>query len=194
MDTDEIQEMERQVAALEWYHTIDLGNGIVTPGHYDHRPYLQYYGLPDDLTGKTALDIGTASGFFALEMERRGAVVIATDLPEWMSHDFGPVYQPDKTPEEGRLYLHEPFALARSVLGSKVEKRELNIYDLSPKTIGTFDLVFCGSLLLHLTDPVRALWRIRGVTRGLAIIATAICPLPTSEPLALFMGHHRGDT
>lgn len=194
MDAAKLQEIRLQVASLEWYHTIDLGHGIVTPGFYDHRTYLEFYGLPQDLSGKTALDIGAASGFFAFEMEKRGAKVVATDLPEWAAHDFAPIYEPDKTPEEGRRYLREPFALAKEVLGSQVEKREISIYDLSPQTLGTFDLVFCGSLLLHLTDAVRALWRIRSVTGEVAIIATAIEPEVGAEPLARFIGHHKGDT
>ncbi len=186
-------EIRRRVASLEWYHTIDLGNGILTPGHYDHRPYLRYYGLPADLSGKTALDIGAASGFFSFDLERRGARVTAVDLPQWMDHDFGPAYRPDKTPEEGLSYLREPFDLARSVLGSSVRKLELTVYDLSPETVGVHDFVFCGSLLLHVTDPVRGLAAIRTVTGEVAVIATALYQDGRSEKLALFAGHHRGD-
>ena len=191
MNASEIKELKRQVASLVWYHSIDLGHDIVTPGYFDHRPFLDYYGLPKDLSGKTALDIGAASGFFSFDLEKRGAKVTATDLPAWMNHDFGPVYQPDKSPDEGRRYLHDPFALAKRVLGSQVEKREINIYDISPQTMGTFDLVFCGSVLLHLTDPIKALWQIASVTREMAIIATVIHQDVDSEPLALFMGHHK---
>jgi tRNA (mo5U34)-methyltransferase len=82
MDPSEVDEVKRLVKSLDWYHTIDLGQGIITPGSYDHRSYLQFYGLPEDLAGKTALDIGAGSGFFAFEMERRGAKVTATDLPQ----------------------------------------------------------------------------------------------------------------
>ena len=69
----------------------------------------------------------------------------------------------------------------------------MSIYDLSPETVGRFDLVFCGSLLLHLSDPARALWQLQSVTRGQAIIATVIDPSPDPEPRALFVGHGRGD-
>jgi len=182
------------VNALEWYHTIDLGNGIVTPGHYDHRPYLCHYRLPDNLHGKRVIDIGTASGFFAFEFERRGASVLATDLPEWFEHDFGPNYQADKTVETGNVYLHQPFEVARQALDSKVTRKLINIYDLSPQTVGTFDLAFCGSVLLHLTDPIKALWKIASVTRDMAIIATAIDPQEPDRPIATLVGHQRGDT
>ena len=186
-------DLRRQVQTASWYHTLDLGNGIITPGAYDLGPYLHYYGLPDDLTGKSTLDIGTASGFFAFEMERRGAKVTAIDLPAWFDHDFGPRYVPDLTADEGLRYLQEPFMLAKQALGSRVEKLEMSIYDISPQTVGTYDLVFCGSLLLHLTDPIQALRRIRSVTREQAIIATAIVPDAGDEPVAHFRGHQRGD-
>src|SRR5262245_17699909 len=137
------------IGSLTWYHTIDLGDGLITPGIYDHRPYLARYDLPADLRGRTALDVGAASGFFAFELERRGAAVTTVDLPEWFDHDFGPLYQPDRDTEGGRTYLHEPLAIAARLLGSRVERRHLNVYDLSPETVGTFDLVFCGSLLIH---------------------------------------------
>jgi hypothetical protein len=70
----------------------------------------------------------------------------------------------------------------------------MNVYDLSPASVGEFDLVFCGSVLLHLMDPARALMRIQSVTRQAAVIATVLHPLATSEPLARFMGEPNGFT
>jgi tRNA (mo5U34)-methyltransferase len=181
------------IQALEWYHTIDLGNGIVTPGHYDHRPYLEHYKLPENLEGKRVIDIGAGSGFFSFEFERRGASVVATELPEWFDHDFGPNYQADKNLETGEVYLHQPFEIARQALGSQVGRKLINIYDLSPQTVGVFDLAFCGSVLLHLTDPLKAMWNIASVTHDLAIIATVIEPQDPEKPIATFKGHQRGD-
>jgi tRNA (mo5U34)-methyltransferase len=187
------EELRRQVAALPWYHTLDLGQGVVTPGFYDHRPYLAHYGLPPRLEGKTALDVGAASGFFSFELERRGARVTAVDLPTWHDHDFGPCYKADMDDQEAQRYLREPIMLARQALGSQIGRLEMNIYDLSPEVLGTFDLVFCGSLLLHLTDPAQALWRLKSVTGEQAIIATSIDPDDSPKPIAVFSGHHRGD-
>jgi tRNA (mo5U34)-methyltransferase len=188
------KKIEEQVKALIWYHTIDLGRGLETPGHYDHRTYVHHFGLPENLKGKTALDIGTASGFFAFEMEKRGAQVTATDLPRWTDHDFGPNYQPDRPLEELEKYLHEPFDLAKRLLRSKVEKLEINIYDLSPDIVGRFDIVFCSSVLLHLTDPIKALQRIHSLTREKAIICTAIDRDAQEEPWARFFGSLGGTT
>lgn len=193
-DTDSTRNLAERIKSVDWYHTIDLGNGIVTPGHYDHRPYLHLYGLPESLAGKTALDLGTASGFFAFELEKRGARVTATDLPEWYEHDFGPGYSIDKTPEGLQNYLVQPFEIAREALGSQVEKKFVNIYDVSPETVGEHDVVFCGSLLIHLSDPVKALWNIAGVTREKAIIATVIRPDEMDRPLAEFVGYNNADS
>jgi tRNA (mo5U34)-methyltransferase len=193
MENPNIAEITRQMNQLSWYHTIDLGNGLRTPGYFDHRPILHAFGLPKDLRGRTALDIGAASGFFTFELEKRGAQVTSTELPNWINHDFGPLHKQNGTLEEAQLFLHDPFLFAHKQLGSKAKRQLINIYDISPETVGVFDLVFCGSLLLHLTDPVKALWRIQSVTRELAIIETVIHPLDTDEPLALFNGKHHGD-
>jgi tRNA (mo5U34)-methyltransferase len=196
--TDTAQDFDPEITTLvssvPWYHTIDLGHGIVTPGIYDHRPYLHHYHLPDNLAGKRVLDIGAASGFFSFEFERRGAEVTATDLPAWFDHDFGPNYRADQTVETGQIYLHQPIQIAKAILRSKINQKYLNIYDITPETVGgVFDLVFCGSLLIHLTDPIKALWRIASVTGNKAVIATVIMPDADSRPLALLAGE-RGDS
>ena len=82
--------LARQVSDLTWYHTIELPHGIVTPGVYDHRPLLPYYGLPETVSGQRALDIATADGFWAFELERRGADVTAVDVAQFAEHDFPP--------------------------------------------------------------------------------------------------------
>src|SRR3954452_4256820 len=63
----------------EWWHVIDLPDGSTTPGAWDLRPLSEELPWPD-VHGKRCLDIGTADGFWAFEMERRGAAeVLATD-------------------------------------------------------------------------------------------------------------------
>ena len=51
-------EKRRRMQAFSWYHTVDLGDGVLTPGQYDHRDVLASYGIPADLAGKTVLDVG----------------------------------------------------------------------------------------------------------------------------------------
>ncbi len=189
-------DLATQVAELRWYHTLDLRNGIITPGIYDHRPFLGYYGIPEDLTGKTVLDIGAANGFFSFELERRGAHVTAADVSNWFDTDLSPQYRrklEEAANERANFYFHQPFEVAKRALGSKVTKQYISIYDVSPDTVGMFDLVFCGSLLCHLTDPIKALWNIANVTKEKAIIATVIDTPDIGLPMALMIGDPAGD-
>ena len=81
MDPDRVRD---EIAGIAWYHSIDLGHGIVTPGLDDTRHRLPAVGLPNDLTGVTVLDIGAWDGFFSFEAERRGASrVLAVDSFSW---------------------------------------------------------------------------------------------------------------
>src|SRR2546429_10019624 len=76
-----------EIAALEWYNTLELGPGMETPGWHDTRPIVNQVPFPASLEGKRCLDVGTFDGFWAFEMERRGAAeVVAIDIlnpDEW---------------------------------------------------------------------------------------------------------------
>jgi tRNA (mo5U34)-methyltransferase len=151
-----------------WYHTMDLPGGVTTPGWFDLRPIVDKLPWPD-LRGKRCLDVGTYDGFLAFEMERRGArEVIATDIENHEDWDW-----PAAARARGGSGLAQlagvkghGFEVAKAALGSKVEKRLISAYHLTPEEVGTFDVVVCGSLMLHLRDPVRALEAIRRVCSG----------------------------
>lgn len=157
--------LAERVAELEWYHTMELAPGVVTPGFFDHRPVLDRYGLPDSLQGARVLDCGTFDGFFAFELERRGAAeVVAIDVPDVDALDWpAPLRRKGTTRFQPR---HANFELAREALGSSVDRRFLSIYDVSEAELGAFDFVFIGSLLGHLRDPVGALMAVLGVCGG----------------------------
>lgn len=175
-----------------WYHTIELGDGLVTKGHFDHRTVRDRYGLPASLRGKSALDVGTADGFFAFELERRGAdPVVTLDVACLRDCDWVPRVLPHVPLEilESRSW-GEHFAIAHAMLGSRVHREELSVYDLSPERLGTFDVVFSGDLLLHLQHPLGALINIRSVTREMAVIESVRDPFLESahagEPYVRF--------
>jgi hypothetical protein len=76
--------IRNRIARIKWFHQIDLGHGILTPGDGKNRQKLAGFHLPDDLTGKTFLDVGAWDGFFSFEAERCGASrVLATDSYVW---------------------------------------------------------------------------------------------------------------
>lgn len=156
-----------------WYHTIELAPGVVTRGVYDHRPSVGKVGLPASLAGKTALDVATGDGFWAFELERRGAEqVVAIDVRKVGDYDLVPSIRASRPPEWFESDPFVRFKLAHTVRGSRVAYRKCNVYELSPQAVGTFDVVYCGSLLMHLFNPLQALINIRSVTRELAVVET----------------------
>jgi tRNA (mo5U34)-methyltransferase len=171
-----------------WYHTMEVAPGVVTPGWFDLRPTLDAMPWPD-VAGKRCLDVGTYDGQLAFELERRGASeVIATDVAGHEDWDW-PVRIRDRGiaalqagPPKGR-----GFEIARDLLGSSARREPISIYELSPERLGEFDVVVCGSLLLHLREPLRALMAIRSVCRGKFLSAETIIP-GEGEPAAKLDG------
>ena len=179
-----------------WYHTLELAPDLVTPGWFDLRPIVERMPWPD-VAGLRCLDVGTYDGFLAFELERRGAAeVVATDIAGEEEWDWYPELRDAGPPALAELMGPEKgrgFRVAAEALGSAVERVELSVYDLDPDRMGQFDVVVCGSLLLHLRDPLRALEAIRTVCRGHFLSAEEI-NLPLSllhprRPLAALRPH-----
>jgi tRNA (mo5U34)-methyltransferase len=152
-------ELRREVDSRTWFHSIDLGQGIVTPGEKNTLVEVDHFRIPEDLSGQTVLDVGAYDGFYAFEAERRGArrVVAADDWAwNWPGSD-----------------ARRNFELARSVLGSTVEMAEVSVEELSPERVGgVFDVVLFLGVLYHAPDPLGYLRRVRSVTGGFAIVET----------------------
>jgi tRNA (mo5U34)-methyltransferase len=162
------RDLKAEVASLNWWHTIDLGDGVITPGIDDTPRKLQRLRLPEDLRGKSVLDIGAWDGFFSFEAERRGASrVLALDSYAWNGSTWG---------------SKRGFELARAALGSIVEDREMEVLDISPDKIGTFDIVFFLGVLYHMRHPLLALEKISSVTRELLVLETVADLLFTRRP------------
>ncbi len=188
--------LREAVERQQWYHTFELAPGLVTPGWFDLRPVVRRIPFPPSLAGMRCLDVGTFDGFWAFEMERRGGDVLAIDVLDPTQWDW-PAGSEQATLEaiDQRKRGGAGFELVARVIGSEVERRELSIYDLDPADVGTFDLVYVGSLLLHLRDPVLGLSRVRGVCAGTLILCDAVDPLRSltspRQPLALLDGRGR---
>lgn len=164
-----------RVQQIEWYHTLELAPDVVTPGWFDTRPIADALPFPA-LTGKRCLDVGSFDGFWAFELERRGASeVIGVDVLDPYQWDW-PVNCDDAVVASiaARKGAGDGFLIAREALGSSVQRIEGSVYDLPELGIGTFDFVYVGSLLLHLRDPIGALESVRAVTSGLALFVDAI--------------------
>jgi tRNA (mo5U34)-methyltransferase len=155
-----MSDLLERARAQSWYHTLELP-GLETKGIFDLRGVVGEYGLPASLEGKRVLEVGTWDGFWAFELERRGASeVVAIDLDDERDLDWPPRRRPESFPDVER---GSGFALARELLDSNVRREVLSVYDATPERLGgPFDLVFCGSVLIHLRDQLLALERIAG--------------------------------
>jgi tRNA (mo5U34)-methyltransferase len=166
-------DIRAEAARVNWFHSIELEPGYVTPGRADTRAQLPRLHLPD-LTGKSVLDVGAWDGFFSFEAERRGAArVVALDTFSWQPRGAG-------TGKAG-------FELARRALGSEVEDVEVEVMDISPETVGgSFDVVLFLGVLYHLRHPFLALEKLRAVTSELLILETHVDLIGTRRPAAAF--------
>ncbi len=169
-------ELADLVARREWYHSIELAPGVVTPGYFDLRRIVDRVGLPASLDGQRCLDVGTFDGFWALEMRRRGAAeVLAVDVidPEQWDWPAGS-QEAVRDAIASRKGRGEGFSVVMETLGANIRRLERSIYQLDPDEIGRFEFVYVGSLLLHLRDPIGALSQVRQVCAGTLLLVDAI--------------------
>lgn len=181
-----------RISKIGWYHTIDLGHGIATPGFIDNRGTEHLFGIPEDLTGKRCLDIGTYDGFWSFEFERRGAAEMIGidvdspadyDLPRPLKLKAIEERERDKAAHQqawsdnmahvGMQWPGEGFRTAAEILGSRARREVCDVYDLAPERFGLFDVVLISQLLLRMRDPQTVVENMLSVTApgGCAIIA-----------------------
>lgn len=203
------------ISRYYWYHTIDLGDGLVTPGLHDYRETISAFPFPENMNGMTVLDVGSATGFFAFEFERRGAHVISLELPSLRDLDRFPgqsveaslrkiermifpdhldmesMRRGDPEPELYRCLLDGPFRFCAQRLASKVERRYSTIYDVTAEKLGLaqgFDLIFIGDVLVHTLYPLKALAALAPLCRGALIVAQKLPDGPQEPPAMMYVG------
>ena len=189
------KKIRKEMSNYYWYHSVDLGNNIVTDGDYDMSEYLDAYQFTTDMHGMKVLDVGRASGYFSFEFEKRGADVTATDLRSYLNWDFvgGDIEKQKREkaiedPEQfSKQTIWGAFEFAKKIKESKVKSKYLNAYDLNPSEFDgeKFDLVFCGSITSHLRDPILVLEKMHSVVSpgGKCIIAAPIIKVLMEEKL-----------
>ena len=193
------RELEQAVAALpDWFHSLDLGEGVVTPGAKTQAMLaaeLESLRLPD-LAGKSVLDIGAYDGFYTFAAERLGAArVVALDHFVW-SLDHAKLRELGDVPflELERSAAWDPvglpgkrrFDLAYRALGSRAETVVGDFHDVDVDAIGgPFDVVLFLGVLYHMRSPLASLERVARATRGVAIIETEAMEVSRSGGRAL---------
>lgn len=156
------EELQAAVDSHVWYHRLILPHGVVTDGWAPQHP--EFYKLPDDLTGKRVLDVGTYDGFWCFESLKRGASeVVAID-------DFS------DTIHDGEQRSWQQFELCRDALGytrDQCYNLEMSVYDV--EALGKFDTVLFFGTLYHCRHPLLALEKLAAVTGELLCVESAIC-------------------
>ena len=167
-------DFSQDLAAKGWYHSFEFADGVID-GYMSLQVQKQRYArypFPDDLRGKRVLDIGAWDGWFSFETERHGAQTVAMDCVEI------PTF----------LQVHRR-------LGSKVDYRVLDFYELPAAGLGKFDVVLFLGVLYHLRHPLLALEIVCGLTTDVAIVESFVidadiwkqhqeaipAPIPTME-------------
>lgn len=187
-----------------WWHSIDLGHGVTTPGFKEKellRDEVRNLQLPS-LRGRSVLDIGAFDGYFSFEAERRGAArVVALDHFCWCQ-DFtrmkpfgvsvacGEAEKAsyDEIPENYRAGNYPGklgFDTAKNALGSRVESHIEDFMAMDVEQLGTFDVVLFLGVLYHMADPVEATRRLAALTERVAIIETEAIMIGGMEDRAL---------
>jgi len=191
------EDVRNRVASVPyWFHSIDLGHGIVTRGEKTAELLArELIGLRlPDLRGKTVLDVNTWDGFYAFEAERRGAsAVTALDFYMWaMDQEQHTRYYREcrvngvvpKPYHEMPYYLPQElpgkrgFDVARQVLDSRVRPIVADFMEIDLARLGTFDVVLFLGTLYHMENPLESLRRLSAVTRELAVIESEAVLLP----------------
>src|SRR4051794_26257801 len=130
---------------MRWYHTLELPNGVVTPGEFDHRGIVGRLPWPD-LRGRRCLDVGSRNGVYAFEMERRGAwEVVSLDVDDPADLDMPASAPPVEAVMAEVRAGNEGFDVAREALGSQVRRVYRSVYALDETGIGRFDFAVVGT-------------------------------------------------
>ncbi len=151
----------QDVAECVFYHTMDLPGVGEVQGQFDLRGRERDYLGHVDLKGKRVLEIGPASGYLSLYMERQGAEVVSCDLSADAYWDFVPFARVDQDAvvadvRAGITRLNNSYWLTHRLNQSKNRVVYSSVYDI-PDAVGLFDIGTLSSTLLHMENPFRAI-------------------------------------
>ena len=148
-------------AECNFYHVQPMPDGTVTNGQWDLRSNVDEYLGQVDLSGKSVLEIGPASGYLSFYMESKGAIVTCIEPPMGEFWDLVPRADTDLPAVSAGFSEHiqrirNSFWYFHGLNRSAVRMYEANPYSL-PANFESFDVGLFGSVLLHCSSPVRML-------------------------------------
>ncbi len=155
-----VPDLRNEIGRIKSWHTIDLGNGTVTPGHADNVATLGRIGLPQRLDGKTVLDIGAGTGSTPSKRSDEGPPVCSRQTPS--RGGAGDGGRRPASSSRGR----------RSARRSKISPSTCSISRRSGSA--NFDLVLILGVLYHMRHPLLALERVASVTKDQLVLETHV--------------------
>ena len=165
-----MKDIKKEIKKLKWFHNFEVMPGVWTNGVDETLRKLEALHLPENLTGKTVLDIGAYDGFFSFECERRGAQVTACDSVIWDAPGSD---------------AWKCFKLLCDFYKSGVEIWKLPVEELHP--LGEpFDIVLFMGVLYHSKNPYFYLEKVTSMVKDLLILETLVDCLDVNRPAAAF--------
>jgi tRNA (mo5U34)-methyltransferase len=205
-EVDDRESLQAQIDRHAWFHSIPLGQGLVTKGLAAFTWDVSRF---PDFAGRTVLDIGAWDGGYSFMAERHGASrVVALDHYAWgvdfLARDayWRACAEQGILPDPGRdttdfwnpdLPARRPFEFARNVLHSRVEPVLGDFTTMALDELGVFDVVLYLGVLYHMKDPLTSLERVRHVTAQVAVIETVALNVPGLNDLRLLQFHPGGE-
>jgi len=156
-DREYREAVQRQVEKLlrsTPYHSLQLPDGTIIPGLIGMEALEQRvasFPIPTSLRGCRVLDVGAASGWNAFAMAARGARVTAVDCVEF-----------------------EELGALKALIAPEIDYRILDVDELSPASVGTFDYVLFFGVLYHLRHPLLSLEKICALTNEMAFVESFV--------------------
>jgi tRNA (mo5U34)-methyltransferase len=166
------------IRELPWFHQIDFGGGLLTPGAIKAAKIRRMSRMLFDgveLRGRTLLDIGCWDGAYSLEATRRGAKATAADHFVW-HQSWGD---------------RRCIDLVRQHLAPSLQIVDADLPDLTAERFGRFDVVLFLGVLYHLRDPLRALEQVAQLAGDTLVVETRMTLRYVRKPVMQF---HPGST
>ena len=177
----ELHSEPQKVTNLEdcfFYHTVDIpGHGHVK-GQWDFRNGAEKFLGGVSVAGKNVLEVGTADGFLAFDMEQRGADVVGYDISAqhtWDIVPFGGKVSVDHLAMSRKwtVGINNAWWFLHRALSSKAKLLYGSVYDI-PAELGPFDIGTISCVLLHLRDPFLAMQRAGAVISDTLIVTEVV--------------------
>jgi SAM-dependent methyltransferase len=176
-----------EISDCDFYHTLILPDGTVTPGQWDLRGDEAAYTGEYAFAGKRVLEIGPGGGAITAYLDRSGAEVTVFDTPFGSGPELVP-YSGLDLAEQRRsgarscTRQRNGWWYARRALGFQATAVYGDLYD-PPPDLGRFDVAVLGSVLLRVRDPFLVLQRAAALTDE-AVIVTEVLGLSGYLPVA----------